>query len=72
MKYYSPSWQTAFLPPLWCLTDCHNKDLTNAWQSEASAVHSLPDSAICIFYRKLDLLSNTDALTDQNSKKKEK
>ena len=38
-------------------------------------VQSLSDNAICIFYGKLDLLSNfalTDALTDQSSKKEQK
>lgn len=35
-------------------------------------VQSLPDNAICIFYGKLDVLSNTDALTDQSSKKEQK
>lgn len=35
------------------------------------AVHNLPDNSICIFYRELDPLPYTDALTDQSDKEEQ-
>lgn len=48
------------------------KSLQMLGRVKLPAVHSLPNNAICIFYGKWDLLSNTDALTDQSSKKEQK
>ena len=63
--------QPSCLPSNASLTDTI-KTLEMLGRVILSAVQSLPDNAICIFYGKLDLLSNTDALADQSSKKEQK